>query len=470
MLDKRYILEKIKDFTDERKFVCLPKDNKWFTYLELWEYAYLLSSKMKGGSSGCVVVILENGFELFSLYFAAMLANTTIVPIDPHKSQNEIDLILSENRDSRIIRDGDSIFDECKRMDGFSRKKLLKKISEINFEKDYMVTYTSGSTGFSKGVRHNLLNLFHASESFGSVVGLDKDYTMCHVMPMSYMAGVLNTIFMPFIRGSKVVIMPRFDVMSAISFWKTVQQYSINAFWLSPTMLNILLTVDRKGEIKEYLSQINPLFFVGTAPLYENIRAKFEDRYKVPLLQSYGLSETLFISTEIPQKKSDVTAVGYLLPEVNLLLNRDEEIAVDVPWMFLGYTNDKAEEYFDYQHYKTGDLGKLVGEILYITGRKKDLIIKGGMNISPKQIEDCIVRYGDINECAVSGINFKDEERIVCWYVSAAVDERKEAGLNKFIEDNLGKHCRIDQFIRIDSIPKNLNGKADKKRLVSEYV
>ena len=442
-------------------------DNK-YTYMEFWSKAYVISNKIREGSYKDIVAVMNNGFNLFVLYFSAMLANRTLIPIDPLKAENEINHILSENPSAEIIRDNSLLFDDKERQ--VTQSEIKERVNEIDFKRVYLITYTSGSTGHPKGVKHSLQNLFAAADSFGSAVGLGEGFTMCHVMPMTYMAGILNTIILPFLYKCKIAIMPRFDVMSALSFWKDVERSGVNAFWLSPTMLNILLMIDKKGKAREYLSKRETLFFIGTAPLYENTRTAFESRYGVRLLQSYGLSETLFISTETNNNSKALSSVGRILPEADVQFGEDSEIRINVPWMFLGYSNEETNAYFDKQYYLSGDLGVEDNGNLYITGRKKDLIIKGGMNISPKQIEDVIIRNDYILECAVCGVEINNEERIVCWYISSEKDPSIENTINRQVEKEIGKNSKIDLFLKVEEIPKNINGKIDKKRLKEEYI
>ena len=467
-MTNKLILKRIKVLTIEHLFVCDSSDGQWYSYSRLWEKAWMLSSEIEASGAKQIIAVMQNGLDLFVLFFASMLSNVTIVPVDPIKSEKEIEKIISENQGAYVLWDSDPFFRSSQSYD-YTRERLLGKIEQIDLDKDYMITYTSGSTGFAKGVRHSLRNLFLAADSFGKAVELGENHTMCHVMPMTYMAGILNTIIMPFWCGSRIVLMPRFDVMTAVGFWKTVKQYEINAFWLSPTMLHILLTVDRKGEGKDAIAGKAPLFLIGTAPLPLTLRRGFEEKYGVKLLQSYGLSETLFLSTELPFSDNDAASVGILLPECDIKLREDGEIEAAVPWMFFGYTNDRTEDYFEGNRYKTGDLGECKDGVLYITGRKKDLIVKGGMNISPRQIEECILDQGKVQECAVSGIPVREEEKIVCWYVSSNHDSDLEKQMNHILEEKLGRHCRVEEFIKTNEIPKNLNGKPDKKRLVSEY-
>jgi len=409
-----------------------------------------------------VAVILENGMALFEFYFACMLSNIMIVPVDPQKSKMEIEDILSNHEGIYAINNEDFL-KKISRME-IKGKEVVERIGGIDLDKVFMTTYTSGSTGRAKGVRHSLGNLFRSAIIFGETVGFSKRSVVCHTMPMTYMAGILNTIIMPFIMESRIVIFPRFDVMSAISFWKNVEKYQVNTFWLSPTMLNVLLTIDRRGEIKKYFEEKKPLFCIGTAPLFPKLKRQFEERYSVKLLPSYGLSETLFLSSQLITD-TDEESVGTLFPGVDIVFGEDSEIKVFVPWMYLGYNNETTDAYFEGGRYCTGDLGYLDNGKLHINGRKKDLIIKGGMNISPKQIEETLLETGLIRECAVSSYLEKNEEKIVCWYVPVEEKAEIEHVLNDFVIERLGRTCMVDKYIFIDRIPKNLNGKTDKAEL-----
>lgn len=467
-MNKSLFVSKMQLCIGKRTFVYSLERKQWYTYAQIWKNACEYLSFLQNRKLKEVSVVLENGIELFTLYFACMLGNIKIIPIDPQKSEVEVNHILENHPGIFVIHNTGElpVFTE----EEIDDEVILPMFESIDFEKVYMITYTSGSTGQAKGVQHSLKNLFLASISFGDTVGFNKESVTCHTMPMTYMAGILNTIFMPFIQGGKIVIFPRFSVMTAIPFWKNVEALGVNTFWLSPTMLNILLTVDRKGAIAEYFKTIDPIFCIGTAPLFPQLKQQFEQRYGVQLLQSYGLSETLFISTKVRNEGQDKESVGRVLSDVDLHFDETEEIQLDVPWMFLGYSNEKTEDYFKDNYYLSGDLGKIEDGHLYITGRKKDLIIRGGMNISPKQIEETLLDSGLVKESAVSSVVEKCEEQILCWYVAAAEMENPGAQMNQIITERLGKAYKVDKFIAVKEVPKNLNGKVDKEKLKREYV
>lgn len=461
------VIRTLIKYTGNNDFVYDSKSKKWLSYHDVWSRAYIIADYITSENKKYVIAVMDNGINLFTLYFANMLARTIIVPIDPQKSAKEINGIVNEYSDYLLLDEQSDLFTNLN--DIVAEENVLEKIYQIDAEKIFMITYTSGSTGHAKGVIHSLQNLVLAANSLGKITGLNEHYTMCHVMPMTYMAGILNTIILPLVFGAKIVLLPRFSVISAVKFWSNVEKLGITAFWLSPTMLNLLMTVDKKATVKKYLVQRKTIFYIGTAPLLSATRESFENKYGVKLLQNYGLSETLFISSEVPDEENPADSVGKILPEVRVINIERDELAIAAPWLFLGYTNENTADYFIADSYKTGDTGLIEQGRLTITGRIKDLIIKGGMNISPVQIEKCLAAYEGIDECAVAGITIRNEENIVCWYVLRPKAKLAAAEINNFIERELGKFCRIDIFQQVDSIPKNINGKIDKIRLVREF-
>lgn len=460
-------LEKLSSFDRNREFVADTIGKKFYTYGQIWSNAYGYCEVYKLQDKQEIAVIWENGVELLTMYFACMLSNVMIIPIDPQKARPEIEAILGNHEGITALWEEDKEAVDSQNI--YPEQTIIEQIKNIDLNKPYMITYTSGSTGQAKGVIHSLKNLFLSGDIFGEKVGFCEKSRVCHTMPMTYMAGILNTIFMPLVRGSQVVIFPRFSVMTAVTFWREVETYEVNTFWLSPSMLNILMTVDRKGKGAGYLKSTDTIFCIGTAPLYPNAKQAFEEKYGVELLPSYGLSETLFISTKVKGDPGVEASVGNVLPMVDLQFSHGEEIYLDVPWMFLGYSNENTAEYFDGNYYKSGDLGEVTQGHLLITGRKKDLIIRGGMNISPKQIEEVILSTEKVAECCVSSVLEGNEERIICWYKAKQPMENPAVDLNGVIIEQLGKTYKVDRFISVDEIPKNLNGKVDKERLKKAY-
>lgn len=483
---KEQLIHNLNDIDFSNIFIIDSIDNRRISYSSFFYAVKSISEQLKKYRGKRIILLMQNSIELCLLYFACVRLNAIAVPIDPNKGLNEILTIIEDNEQAMIISDQkyehieEDFLTKDLSFNFIDNSMEIEKIktytisvfNKADFDKLFLISYTSGTSGIPKGVMHSLSNLFTSSSSFGDKFEFNNTSIFCHIMPMTYMAGILNTIFMPFFWGCKIAIMKRFSIDIAINFWDLAEKCKANTFWLSPTMLEMIYKLDRGNTGVKYLETINPVFCIGTAPLNTSTKDRFEARYKVNLFQSYGLSETLFVSTN-HKKCVSSNAVGEILSGVEINLDIDEEIQISVPWMFLGYTNEDTNIYFKNNFYLTGDLGELSSKnILQVTGRKKDLIIKGGMNISPRLIENFIIDMDIIeNPVVFSSINKKSEEMIICAYIGCKIANQKEIKreINQKIQKMLGEFYKIDALFSISEIPKNINGKVDKKTIKSLY-
>jgi len=230
--------------------------------------------------------------------------------------------------------------------------------------------------------------------------------------------------------------------------------------------------MDRNTNAIAYFRNTKSIGFVGTAPLNPETGNKFQEKYRINLFPSYGLSETLFVSTTHPPLEHLDATVGQVLEKVSLSFAEDHEILIEVPWMFQGYYNKDCNHFFQNKTFRSGDLGFFdTNGMLIITGRKKDLIIRGGINISPKRIEDFINKTGVFKECVILGLkNYTMGEKTGCFYVSASsLSNENKNEINRSIVKELGGDYCIDEFFHLDEIPKNLNGKIDKQKILQFF-
>lgn len=481
---KKMVIKRVGGFDFDSPFVHDLPGREEYTYRSFFSRVLgIIDFLNEKNTPSHIVCIMDNSVELMAYYFAIILSGRVAVAIDPVKGSEEIEGILSSIDNKYTVVDEPTskkfgVFDELVTPHCFKgmptvemnvKETILDLLEKRNFQDDCLLTFTSGTSGNTKGVRNSLLNLWSTAEAFNNCFNVDKQNSFVHLMPMTYMAGILNTIVQPFIAGSKIVIMGRFSPMLAFSFWQEVVASGVNTLWMSPSMLNIVLKVGNEKLGAEYCKKNDMLFFIGTAPLQQKTREQFEEKYGVTLYASYGLSETLFLSTET---KETVLAgrdnVGKILTGVKYKFSEQGEFLVDVPWMFLGYTNENTEEYFDGTYYKTGDLAEINNNILQITGRCKDLIIKGGMNISAALIEKTVSQLEGVDECAAFGaVNEFLEESVVLAYVSNEYDIEK--AITAIIIEKLGRNYLIDTYYKVNAIPKNINGKIDKNTLKEQY-
>lgn len=470
---KETVLNLIESLDFNKEFIK-ESTSDYVSYASFFQGSFQLKEILEK-KNGMFVAIMDNSMLLAQLYFAVLFMNRTIIVIDPQKSDSEKIQILEELEQICLLTDKETPelstyspfllekVDSDTNTQENCKKKVLSALDACDFEEEYLRTFTSGTSGTAKGVRNSLNNLFSASLALGSKVKLEEKQSMGHCMPMTYMGGILNTLFMPFLFGLKIVILPRFDVKSALSFWKTIEAHQVDALWLSPFMLDMILQLDRGSVGTNYCKEKKPLFLIGFSNLTPNLREKWEKKYNSPLLLSYGLSETLFVSTEIPNI-TEKNTVGVLLDGVEWK-STAEEFMVKVPWMFLGYSNRESEEYFQGDYYKTGDIVEIKDGFVRITGRTKDIIIRGGMNLSPITLEQALYQHPALRECAVVGTtDMSVEEKVICAYVlEDEVDTKTiEKELKSILMEQLGKIYQIDYFLKLEEIPKNLNGKTDK--------
>jgi len=473
----------IKDIFEqkwEENFIFDSVNQRTIKYSEFFSETSSLQNELikKNIQSGDIIcTVLNNSAEFIKILFASLFSNITLVPIDPEKGKDEIKEIINYVKPKAVI------FDKLE-YDFFQNKIQIKElnnkviqeskdglsiINNIDLENDFLITFTSGSSGKPKGVVHSFKNLIFSALAFNEKFNFNSKNIFLHNLPMSYMAGILNLIFLPFICQSQIVVDQRFSVKSAMNFWKIPIEYSVNTFWFTPTIIGLLLKFDRGNDGKEYAEKNEFIGCVATSALNSTIKKEFENRYKINLYESYGLSEVLFVSTNSPDLDNE--NVGKILDDVKINF-KDSEILIKVPWMYKRYQNLEYNDCLINGYFITGDLGNVSEDnILTITGRKKDLIIKGGINISPKKLEDFIINEEKFIECVVMG--FPDKvlgEKTTCFILKNDNTDNLKKELNKKIMDKLGKDYHIDEFIELNEIPKNVNGKIDKLQIREMYL
>jgi long-chain acyl-CoA synthetase len=209
------------------------------------------------------------------------------------------------------------------------------------------------------------------------------------------------------------------------------------------------------------------------AALSESVRHKFRETFGINILQSYGTSELMLVSCQA--RGDHDNDVGTPLNDVNpaVVVDNDglNELVVKSPFEFKGYLNEDgflAPARSSSGNVLTGDLANIIGERVYITGRKKDLIIRGGVNISPSKIENILCRINQISEIAVVGVPhpFWGEEIVAFVVIGSNSDKDLLMREIEKTTNSLSKHEKPDRFIFVDSLPRTASGKIRKHMLV----
>ena len=463
-----------------------------------------------------VGILLPNSVEFATLYFSCLVGGFTAVPINNALSAKDREFVLSRSRLSVLIVmphsgsasdnrsdtlpfsiDGmkvlsmrgfaevESSMDDLAfgRADGSRAAALL---NEIEDDRLFSIHFTSGTTSLPKGVPHRVAGLLGNADAFDRAFGVGPDARFLHVMPMAYMAGFLNTLLCPFVAGGSVVIAPQFAAQNALHFWELVTANGPNMFWVSPTMLATLLRIDRGSLGVDYCKDRSHRFFSATAPLPMKVRKEFFAKYRTDVIESYGLSELLLITANLGPGGAKDGAVGIPIPEAAIEIRaiegtkvrsgEDGEIFVRTPHSSPGYLNYDTGETkpFSEQWFDTGDVGHIDDDgYMFITGRKKDLIIRGGFNISPRQVEEALLRHPAVEDVAVVGAphDFYGEEVVAAvivkpGYTLAAVEQDLQA----FCRADLAHYAVPDRLVSFAAFPVSTTGKVQKNKLREQIM
>jgi acyl-CoA synthetase (AMP-forming)/AMP-acid ligase II len=257
--------------------------------------------------------------------------------------------------------------------------------------------------------------MFRNAKAFATAQGIDQEARFYLTLSMSYMGGLYNLLILPFLCGASVVVDHVFDARSSLHFWDKAKNNRVNTLWLAPTVLSILLRMDRGRSGEDFCRSSVRHAFVGFAPLPLKVKDEFEARYGLRLIENYGLSETLFVTARSRRGLSVSGYVGEALPGVNLRIassagdspGANGEVQILTPDLMAGYLNadGDVQEIDASAWFPTGDVGLLDEQgSLFITGREKDLIIRGGVNISPAAIEEALMHVDGVLDVAVVSI------------------------------------------------------------------
>ena len=360
----------------------------------------------------------------------------------------------------------------------------LIEVSEKNADFNKIIeskitTFTSGTTSKPKKITRGYQYYKQASVDFVNhmLISEQKIKTIATFSGM-YLGSIFNLFILPYSCNWDLVIPNKKGIMFWGNLNKYINNYNLNLIWTTPGILNTLIKINFKIDIKKSMDLI---FLSGTDYLSYNTWKEFTNILKVPLLNTYGLSETLFISAQ-NKNEYKTYSTGSLLKdnkvhfkkvknaEIKLKDKEYEqyelsELLVKTPYFCDELKKNSTKDYF----FNTGDLvkeEKLSNKELNIIGRSKDIIIKGGINISPNYIESLLIQNKDINECCVYPI--QDDiygELIGCTIVPTNINFDKKKLLLS-ISSELPNNLIPDRISFIDKLPKTISGKVIKNQLI----
>jgi malonyl-CoA/methylmalonyl-CoA synthetase len=338
------------------------------------------------------------------------------------------------------------------------------------------ILYTSGTTGRSKGAMLTHENLASNALVLQKYWAWQPNDVLLHALPLFHVHGLFVASHGALINGSKMIFLPRFDTAAVIQHLPRATIFMGVPTHYVRLLADPAFTTAACAEMR--------LFISGSAPLHTDTFKEFQQRTGYTILERYGMSETVMLTSNPYDGERIAGTVGQPLPGVSVRVVRSDgmpcatgeigDIQVKGPNVFKGYWRmpDKtAEEFTPDGYFKTGDVGKFdINGYLSIVGRNKDLIITGGYNVYPKEIESFIDDLEGVMESAVVGVPHADFGEAV----AAVIVKEPQAALSE--EDVIAhlKSCIANfkvpkRVLFVNELPRNAMGKV-QKNLLREWL
>ncbi|MET9792751.1 class I adenylate-forming enzyme family protein [Streptomyces canus] len=440
---------------------------------------------LKVGPGDVVALKLTNRVEFVLLLFAAWRLGATITPVNPSMTDVEVARQLTDSG-ARLLVSEDG---EAAVADGTAVLAVGELRDDAAAEPDEaplpdpsalaLLIYTSGTTGVPKGVMLDHANIDAMADMGRRALEVGPADRCLLILPLFHVNGIVVSTLVPLLAGASVTIADRFNPQT---FFDVVERERPTFFSAVPTIYSMLAALP--DQVRPDTSSLR-FGVCGAAPASAELLTRFEARYGFPLVEGYGLSEGTCGSTINPvagPRRAGTVGLPFPGQEIQIVdadgsevpPGADGEVVVRGPNVMRGYLGrpeETAKVIVDgWLH--TGDVGRLDADgYLTLVGRSKDMIIRGGENIYPKEIEDVLVGDPSVLEAAVIGVPDEKWGEVVVAYVQprpgSAVDP---SALQSLCARSLTGFKRPTAFFVVDAIPKNPVGKIDKVSLRAAHT
>jgi malonyl-CoA/methylmalonyl-CoA synthetase len=330
-----------------------------------------------------------------------------------------------------------------------------------------MIAFTSGTTGLPKGAMLTRGNLSAGAEALVEAWEWTPDDRLVHALPMFHMHGLGAAINGSLSAGASMVVLPRFDTDAVVD---AVHAHDATLFFGVPTMYARLRDGGRLPELAHLR-----LLVSGSAPLDPVLfQAVAEQAGQAPV-ERYGMSETVMLTSNPVRGERRAGSVGLPLPGVDLRLGDAGAVEVRGANVFGGYwerPDASAAAFTEDGWFRTGDIGEHDDDgYLRLVGRASDLIITGGYNVYPREVEDAILEHPDVVDAAVIGL--PDDvwgERVVAVVVLRERADLDVAALDAHLAERVAAYKRPRAWTAADSLPRNAMGKVRRDVLRDQHA
>jgi malonyl-CoA/methylmalonyl-CoA synthetase len=484
-----------------RLFLTTPGRHH-FTYAALSEESSRFASVLtkRGVVPGDrVAAQVEKSAEAVLLYVACLRMGAVFVPINSANTPNEVDYFLRDSQPRvAVVRPADRALleplaagagvSEVETLGADGEGSLLASAAEsaVKFTSFQgganslaAIVYTSGTTGRSKGAMLTRANLASNAAGLVAVWRFTGQDVLLHTLPLFHIHGLFAAINTVLASGSSLVLLPKFDTAAVVRHLPQV-----TVFMGVPTHYTRLL---QHAGLNHEATKHMRLFVSGSAPLLTETHHEFLQRTGHTILERYGMTETL-INTSNPYDGMRVPgSVGKALPGIAIRVAAPESgmaqpeadlagsLEVAGPNVFTGYWRDPEKTRAEFTAdgwFKTGDLGRIGRDgYVHIVGRAKDVVISGGYNVYPKEVESELDAVPGVLESAVFGVPHPDfGEGVTAAVVPRAGAVLSETQIVDAIQTRLARYKLPKRIIIVEELPRNTMGKVQKNALRATYA
>lgn len=353
--------------------------------------------------------------------------------------------------------------------------EMTAPLHDVSKDDHALLMYTSGTTGLPKGVVHTQASLLAGGWTTAVAHALTPDDRALCVLPLYHINGLCVTLIAPLVSGGSVIVSPKF---SRSRFWDDCQVFEATWFSVVPTIISHLL----HDSITPDVATTKRLRFgrSASAPLSAEMQRAFEDRFGIPIVETMGLTETAaqILSNPLPPGLRKIGSPGIAFGNDVALINGGHicqagetgEIAVrGANVMSLYFRNEKAtlETFTTDGWMLTGDLGHMDEDgYVFVTGRRKELIIKGGENIAPREIDDALYAHKDVVEAAAFARPCKTYgQRVEAAVALSNGSKATPDELVRLCQSKLGAFKAPDCIYILPELPKGPSGKIQRLKI-----
>ena len=478
------------------------KDQIW-TRKEIDLASNALAEKLKrfGVRAGDrAALILPNGPEFILHFFGILKTGAIAVPVNTSLKEEEVSFILKDSGAAYAFT-GPTHEDGLKTFRDHSSNSTLKKVELVSIgeSKDSWLKsgtvpflelgtvpdsasliYTSGTTGFPKGAELTHHNYLFDAQKFVEATRMSESDRFLCFLPLFHVNAQVVTLLSPLYCGGAMVLMEKFTPKE---FFETLSSKKATAFSGVPSVYSVLLGVPESSNYN--LSSLR-FCICGAAPMPVEVFERFEKKFNAYILEGYGLSEGTCVSSinPPPPQKRKIGSIGLALKGQDMKILDSEgkelprgetgEIAIKGDNVMKGYWNNSSATSQTIRNGRlyTGDLGYQDQDgFFFIVGRSKEMIIRGGENIYPKEVEEALYRHPAILEAAVIGLPDKRwGEEVAAFLVLKEGQSLSAKEVRIFLKDKIADYKIPRRIETISSLPKTATGKIQKLKLRKEIL